>query len=207
MKLEVSVSIIKSKYDLEKTIEEVNCTSCDYIHLDVMDGEFVPNKTFDIDEITILLRKNIKPLDVHLMCKDVRKNVIRYADLMPRYITFHLEAVENIEEMIELIHSYGIKCGISIKPETNVESLLPYLDLIDLVLVMSVEPGMGGQSFMMESIEKINRLRKINKRNFKISVDGGINGDTVKYINSDMVVSGSYICTSSNYEKAVLSLR
>ena len=201
------MSFLKSRLTPLETINELNWTSCDYLHVDVMDGIFVDNKTMDIDNLTLLLRKNVKPLDIHLMCKDIKKCVPIYADLMPKYITFHLEAVDNVDEIINYIHSYGIKCGISIKPETSVDELLPYLDKIDLVLVMSVNPGLGGQTFMMESIDKINKLRKLNKGNFKISVDGGINNETIKYVDVDIAVSGSYVCMSNDFEGAIRNLR
>lgn len=207
MKMEVSVSFLKTRLTPQETIEELNWTSCDYLHIDVMDGIFVDNKTMDIDEMTLLLRENIKPLDVHLMCSDLKKYIPLYADLLPKYITFHLESVDNVNEVIDFIHSYGIKCGISIRPETSVEELLPYLDKIDLVLVMSVNPGLGGQKFMMESIDKINKLRKLNKGNYKISVDGGINNETIKYVDVDIAVSGSYVCMSNDFEEAIRNLR
>ena len=207
MNMEVSVSFLKTRLTPQETISELNWTSCDYLHIDVMDGVFVDNETMHIDEITLLLRENIKPLDVHLMCSDLKKYIPLYADLMPKYITFHLEAVNNVDEIINFIHSYGIKCGISIKPETSVDELLPYLDNIDLVLVMSVNPGLGGQTFMMESIDKINKLRKLNKGNFKISVDGGINNETIKYVDVDIAVSGSYVCMSNDFEGAIRNLR
>ena len=207
MNMEVSVSFLKTRLTPQETISELNWTSCDYLHIDVMDGVFVDNETMNIDEITLLLRENIKPLDVHLMCSNLKKYIPLYADLMPKYITFHLEAVDNVDEIINYIHSYGIKCGISIKPETNVDELLPYLDKIDLVLVMSVNPGLGGQTFMMESTNKINKLRKLNKGNFKISVDGGINNETIKYVDVDIAVSGSYVCMSNDFEEAIRNLR
>lgn len=205
--MEVSVSFLKTRLTPQETISELNWTSCDYLHIDVMDGIFVDNKTMDIDEMTLLLRENIKPLDVHLMCSDLKKYIPLYADLLPKYITFHLEATDNVNELIDFIHSYGIKCGISIRPETSVEELLPYLDKIDLVLVMSVKPGLGGQKFMMESIDKINKLRKLNKGNYKISVDGGINDETIKYVDVDIAVSGSYVCMSNDFEEAIRNLR
>ena len=206
MRLKVSVSFIKNKYnDEKKAIEEINYTSADYIHVDIMDGKFVENKNYDINEVSLFLRENVKPLDVHLMCYDLEKYIVEYADLMPEFITFHLEATDKVDEMIDMVHSYGIKCGISIKPDTDVNELLPYLDKIELVLVMSVEPGKGGQKFMPIAIDKINELRKLN-RNIIISVDGGINDETVKLVNSDMVVSGSYVCMSNNYEEKIKQL-
>lgn len=207
MRLKVSVSFIKNKYNNEKkTIEEINYTSADYIHVDIMDGKFVENKNYDINEVSLFLRENVKPLDVHLMCYDLEKYIVEYADLMPEFITFHLEATNKVDEIIDMIHSYGIKCGISIKPNTSVKELFPYLDKIELVLIMSVEPGMGGQKFMPIAIDKINELRKINK-NVIISVDGGINDETVKLVNSDMVVSGSYVCMSEDFEEKINKLK
>ena len=204
--MKVSVSFIKNKYnDEKKAIEEINYTSADYIHVDIMDGKFVENKNYNINEVSLFLRENVKPLDVHLMCYDLEKYIVEYADLMPEFITFHLEATDKVDEMIDMVHSYGIKCGISIKPDTDVNELLPYLDKIELVLVMSVEPGKGGQKFMPIAIDKINELRKLN-RNIIISVDGGINDETVKLVNSDMVVSGSYVCMSNNYEEKIKQL-
>ena len=125
---------------------------------------------------------------------------------MPKFITFHLEATDKVNEMIDMIHSYGIKCGISIKPNTSVKELLPYLNKIELVLVMSVEPGKGGQKFMPIAIDKINELRKLNK-NIIISIDGGINDETVRLVNTDMVVSGSYVCMSDNFEEKINKLK
>ena len=204
MRLKVSVSFIKNKYnDEKKTIEAINYTSADYIHVDIMDGKFVENKNYDINEISLFLRENVKPLDVHLMCCDLEKYIVEYADLMPKFITFHLEATDKVNEMID---SYGIKCGISIKPNTSVKELLPYLNKIELVLVMSVEPGKGGQKFMPIAIDKINELRKLNK-NIIISIDGGINDETVRLVNTDMVVSGSYVCMSDNFEEKINKLK
>ena len=140
------------------------------------------------------------------MCCDLEKYIVEYADLMPEFITFHLEATDKVNEMIDMIHSYGIKCGISIKPNTSVKELLPYLDKIELVLIMSVEPGKGGQKFMPIAIDKISELRKLNK-NIIISVDGGINDETVRMVNTDMVVSGSYVCMSDNFEKNIEILK
>ena len=206
MRLKVSVSFIKNKYNNEfRTIYDINYTSADYIHVDIMDGKFVDNKNYDINDVVKFLDGNTKPLDVHLMCYDLEKYIVEYADLLPEFITFHLEATDKVNELIDMIHSYGIKCGISIKPNTSIKELLPYLDKIELVLIMSVEPGKGGQKFMPIAIDKINKLRKLNK-NIIISVDGGINNETVKLVNTDMVVSGSYVCMSDNYEEKIMQL-
>lgn len=207
MRLKVSVSFIKNKYNNEsKTIYDINYTSADYIHVDIMDGKFVDNKNYDINDIIKFLDGNTKPLDVHLMCYDLEKYIVEYADLLPEFITFHLEATDKVNELIDMIHSYGIKCGISIKPETSIDKLIPYLDKIELVLVMSVEPGKGGQKFMPIAIDKINELKKLNK-NIIISVDGGINDETVRLVNSDMVVSGSYVCMSDSFEGNIEKLK
>ena len=205
--MKVSVSFIKNKYNSEfRTIYDINYTSADYIHVDIMDGKFVDNKNYDINDVVKFLDGNTKPLDVHLMCYDLEKYIVEYADLLPEFITFHLEATDKVNELIDMIHSYGIKCGISIKPDTSVSELIPYLDKIELVLIMSVEPGKGGQKFMPIAIDKINELRELNK-NVIISVDGGINDETVKLVNSDMVVSGSYVCMSDSFEKAIDRLK
>lgn len=203
--MKICVSYLKSKNNLINTINELNNTICDYIHIDVMDGDFVENKTYEINEVINALKMNNKPLDVHLMCNNVKKYIIEYADLMPEYITFHLEVNENIEELINLIHDYNIKCGISIKPNTPVEKLIPYLDKIDLVLIMSVEPGKGGQKFIESTPEKIKQLKKLNSQ-VLISVDGGINNETIKKIDTDMAVSGSYICMNDDYNKQIEQL-
>lgn len=206
--MKICASYLKSKYDLITTIDKLNNSLCDYIHIDVMDGEFVENTTYDINTIINALRMNNKPLDVHLMVKNIKKYIIEYADLLPEYITFHLEIDEDINEIIDIIHSYNIKCGISIKPNTKIEELIPYLNKIDLVLIMSVEPGKGGQTYIPNTINKIKQLRKLNKE-IQISVDGGINDKTIKdikkYIN--MAVSGSYICMKEDYNKPIINLK
>ncbi len=208
MKLKICASYLKSKYNLSTTIDKLNNSLCDYIHIDVMDGEFVNNKTYDINTIINSFRMNNKPLDVHLMVKNVKKYIIEYADLLPEYITFHLEIDEDINEIIDIIHSYNIKCGISIKPNTDINKLKPYLDKIDLILIMSVEPGKGGQTFIPSTIDKLKKLRKINKK-IIISVDGGINNETIKDIKKyiDMAVSGSYICMKEDYNQQIINLK
>ena len=208
--MKVSTSILSVKDDLQKCVYELNNTNTDYIHLDIMDGIFVENTTWSIDTLRNVLTYNSKPLDVHLMVADVKSYVDLYATLKPEYITFHYEAIDDINEMINYIKSLGIKVGLSIKPNTKIEEIYEYLPKVDLVLVMSVNPGMGGQEFIMGTTQKVNGLKdyKINNNlNYLISVDGGINGDTVKLIrNADITVSGSYI-TSNNYNDAINILK
>ena len=211
MKLSVSILSFKDDISIDKNIEKLNACLIDYIHLDIMDGKFVPNKTWTIDEVKEI--SSLKPckLDVHLMVDDVKKYVNDFAILNPKYITFHYEAVKNPIEIINLIKSYNIKVGISIKPETDVNCLLPFLDLVDLVLVMSVNPGFGGQKFLTTSKQKIDSLANLRiQNNYKyiIEVDGGINDETIKDCkNCDMVVVGSYITKSSNYVESIKCLK
>ncbi len=199
----IAVSILGIKDNLEK-IHEVENSSTEYIHLDIMDGKFVSN---EIDMRGIYT----KPLDVHLMVENVEDYINKYKLLNPDYITFHYEAVEDPHEIIAYIHSLNIKAGISINPDTPVEVLLPYLDYVDLVLVMSVVPGEGGQEFIESSKDKIDTLyslRENNEYNYLIEVDGGINNETLLLAsNADMFVIGSYITKNSNYEETIQNIR
>lgn len=201
----ISISVLGIKDNIEKLME-IDQLSSKYIHLDIMDGIFVSNKT-DMSNLPLMTT----PKDVHLMVKDVKKYIDIYKKYNPEYITFHLEVDDNINELIDYIHSLGIKVGISIKPNTQVLELIPYLDKIDLVLVMSVEPGYGGQSFMMNSISKIevlNKLRKENNYHYLIEIDGGINNETKKLVpDCDIYVVGSYITSSDDYEYRLSSLK
>lgn len=209
--MQISVSYLTSYYSKEKTIDLLEKTSADYIHVDLMDGGFVPAKNIEMNDVLKLLRNHEKPLDIHLMTFDPIIYIDELANLKPTYITFHIEATKDIIKTIELIKNYNIKVGISLKPNTNLLELMPYLSFVDLVLIMSVEPGAGGQSFIPKSVNRLQELIKIRKENnltFKISMDGGINNETIKKVKElDMVVSGSYICKSQNYEEKINSLR
>lgn len=206
--MKVAVSFIKSNYDEKETIKLIEQSKADYIHVDIMDGKFVKNKTYTFGDIELFTRGISKPLDVHLMVDNPQMYVRNYSLLNTEYITFHLEAVDNVNKMIDLIHEYGIKCGISIKPNTDIKKLIPYLDKIEQVLIMTVEPGEGGQSFMKDMVKKIDYLLKLKSRNFIVSCDGGINNETIKYVKDiDMVVSGSYVCMSDNYNERINNLK
>lgn len=209
--MKISVSYLKSKYDLKTTIDKIEKTDAEYIHVDVMDGNFVDNKTYGYEELESILKNTKKPLDVHLMVDNPIKYILDYKNLKPEFITIHSEINQNIEDLIDLIHSYGIKTGISIKPKTSIENIENLLYKIDNILIMSVEPGMGGQKFMDSIIYKIdilNKLRKENNYNYLISLDGGINNETIEKIkNVDFAISGSFICMSDDYQKQIDLLR
>lgn len=208
--MKVAVSFLKSKYDLKTTIDKINNTNAEYIHVDIMDGEFVDNKSYEYHEIENVLA-NSKPLDVHLMVKNPIKYILDYKKLKPVYITIHSEIKSNIKDLIDLIHSFGIKAGISIKPKTSIEEIKDILHVVDNVLIMSVEPGLGGQEFMDSVIYKIdilNRLRKENNYNYVISIDGGINNKTINKVKDvDFVISGSFICMSDDYQERINELK
>ena len=197
--MKVSVSILSSSIKAADITKKLDKTVADYIHLDIMDGKFTENKTWTFSEVKKIISYSKLPLDVHLMVNNPEKYIEDYAMLNTSYLTFHYEAVKDIEKMINMIKEYGLKVGISICPETNVEVLFPYLKDIDQVLIMSVVPGKSGQSFIETSPEKINKLKEeIINQNTKtiISVDGGINDETAllcKEAGVDMLVSASYI--------------
>lgn len=205
--MKISVSYLSSINDLERCIKLLDNTTCDYIHYDVMDHIFVPNETPSLSKIIHIFNKSQKKKDIHLMVKDVKKYIDEYKVLHPELITFHLEAVDNPMDIISYLKSLNIKIGIAIKPNTSIDDIKPYLGLIDLVLVMSVEPGFGGQKFMNNSIDKINKLNELRKDNhysYLIEVDGGINDQNIsKCGNVDIAVVGSFITKSDNFQEQI----
>lgn len=207
--MEISTSILSIKDNLKENIDKLNNLDISYIHLDIMDGLFVKNTTWHAKELIYPLTNNKKSLDVHLMVNDVLSYVDEFKALNPQYITFHYEASCDIMNLISYIKALNIKVGISIKPNTDIKVLDKYLKYIDLVLVMSVEPGMGGQKFLDSAISKIDYLVDIRKKynyNYKISVDGGINDLTIKKVKSDIAVVGSFI-TNGNYLENINRLK
>ena len=209
----VAPSILSA--DFSKLQEEVDDVSlAKFLHIDVMDGHFVPNITIG-PAVIKNLKKNNMIFDVHLMISDPKKYALDFIKAQADYITFHYEALSSIEEMVELIdyiHSFNVKAGISIKPNTKPEVLKPLLDKLDLVLVMSVEPGFGGQKFLDSAIDKIKYYKneKINNNyNYLIEVDGGINEETadiVKKAGVEVIVAGTYIFKNSNRNEIIKSL-
>ncbi len=208
----ISVSFLTSK-DIPKTLKKLNDTNAEFIHLDVMDGKYVNNKTLPFSEMKHIYEFTDKRLDVHLMVESPSKYIKNYASLNTEYISIHLDTKEDLLANLKLIKSYGIKAGIAINPDEEVSLLIPYLPYIDLILVMGVNPGMGGQKFISKTIDKLKELRVLKKEypnfKFKVSVDGGVN-DVVasKIINyTDILVSGSYVLDSDDYQKQINSLR
>lgn len=197
--MKVSVSVLSSSINACDITKKLDNTQADYIHLDIMDGKFVENKTWTFSEVKKIISYSKLPLDVHLMVKDPLKYLDDYAMLNTIYFTFHYEAVKDVKGTIEKIKEYGLKVGIAICPDTNEEVLYPYLKDIDQVLVMSVFPGASGQSFIENSLNKIKTIKEEILRqntNTVVSVDGGINDETAllcKEAGLDMLVSASYI--------------
>lgn len=199
----ISASLLSCREDLENITKEYNSLNIDFIHMDIMDGKFVPFNSFTSDEIEKIVNTTNKPLDVHLMVEKPENYLEYYSKLNTSFITIHYE-IPNYLDIIKKIKDLGIKVGISIKPSTKVEEIYDILPLIDLVLVMSVEPGQGGQKFMPEALDKINKLhKKIENLNLNvlISVDGGINNNSAiecKKNGAQMLVIGSALANSSN---------
>lgn len=210
--MKVSVSILGLN-DRKKAISLLNNTNCDYIHIDVMDGCFVPNKQFTTEEINNLRIISKKKFDVHLMVDNPREYIENLDISNIEYIIVHSEIAKDINELLDLIKSYNVKCGLSIKPNTDISILTPYLNKLDLILVMSVEPGFSGQEFISNSLDKVSKLKQIIKNNnldIVMAIDGGINGSNaslVKKSGIDMVVSGSYVTNSLDYQDKINDLR
>lgn len=208
--MKLAVSFLKTPYTKEETIAKIEQTSADFIHVDLTDGLFVEDNNFSWEEMWILLKNRKKPLDIHLMTLDVEHHIKNARSLKPESISFQWEATKDIKECIELIKEHGIKCGIAMSPSTAVEEFIPYLEKIDYILVLSVEPGRGGQKFIPETIDKLKELKKYqDQHQFLIEVDGGINAKTIELVKdyADILVSGSYICESNDFEERVQFLK
>ena len=209
MKTIISPSILGGSFsNMEKTISELDMSKVEYIHFDVMDGDFVPNLTFGPQFISDLRLKTNKIFDVHLMIHRVDKFLDDYIKAGSNIITFHYEIDENINHIIDRIKKENIKAGIAIKPNTSWEKIKKYLHLVDQVIIMTVEPGFGGQSFLMDQVEKIKNISHyIKKNNLKvdIEIDGGVNYDTGKLsidAGANILVAGSFLFKQSNLTDA-----
>ena len=203
--IKIAPSILSSDFSkLGEVLEELNQSGAEMVHVDVMDGHFVPNITFGPPVIKKIRKYSTLPFDVHLMIAPVHKYIKDFADAGADIITVHPEATDNLVQTIELIKSLVKKAGVSLNPKTTLDSILPVLHLVDLVLVMSVNPGFGGQKFMPEVLSKVKELRaKIDqeKLNIDIEIDGGIDFETAKLAKDagvDILVSGTTLFDSKD---------
>ena len=207
--MEISTSILNADDRIE-AIVKLNRTNHSYVHVDVMDGNFVSDTQFNVNEIRAVNVVSNYPLDVHLMVDDPMKYINKLNDLNIKYITFHVEIKKNVSKIISKIKELGYGVGLSIKPDTDIEELVPYINDIDMILVMSVEPGKGGQKFIDKTIDRIKKIKKIidkNKYNIKIEVDGGIDDKSITMLDGvDIAVVGSYIIKSDNYSSRINKL-
>ena len=199
-KIQISPSILSADFSqLGSEIKKLEQGGADLIHVDVMDGHFVPNLTIGPPVIKNLRKYTKLPFDVHLMISPVHEYIEKYADAGADIITIHPEATDNLKESINLIKKIGKKVGVSLNPKTKIKTLIDQIENIDLVLIMSVNPGFGGQKFMPEVLNKIRELKKIKdegKYHFDIEVDGGINFSNSKMVleaGADILVSGTTV--------------
>ena len=213
MKTIISPSILSADFaNLERDIKLIEKHGADWVHIDVMDGHFVPNITIGVPVVKSLKKITNLLLDVHLMIENPDKYTEPFAKAGADILTFHYEAVsENkIIEIIDKIKSYNMKAAISIKPKTKPQVLLPYLNKVDMVLIMTVEPGFGGQEVMPDCAEKIKFIKENSPSDMIIQVDGGINdktGKICKDLGANSLVAGSYIYNSKDIKQAINLLK
>ncbi len=215
LKIAPSTDPIKSVHDIVKYAESIKHVA-DFLHCDIMDGEFVENKTYSYTSLSLINEKTLLPLDVHLMIKNPHKYIDKFLKAGANILTIHYEAYSDKKQLIndlKYIGSTGTLAGLSIKPKTPISEIIPYLSFLDVVLVMSVEPGKSGQPFIDDTYQKVVQLNKIKSDydvDFLIEVDGGINptvSQNLKRYGANILVSGSYVYNSENKQEAIKSLR
>lgn len=214
MKMKVAPSILSADFGkLNEDIEAICNGGCDLIHIDVMDGHFVPNMTIGPVVVSSVAKIASKPLDIHLMVEDNNFFIDLFSPLKPEYITFHIESEKHPHRIIQKLKSLNIKAGIVLNPHTSPRTIEYLLEDLDMVLLMSVNPGFAGQKFIPSVIEKAKELKELIKsknRNCLIEVDGGVNNKNIEKLKDagvDIVVAGSYVYGSDNYKKAIGSLQ
>ena len=210
----VAPSILSADFgNLEKEIKSICEAGCDLVHVDVMDGHFVPNLTIGPVVVEPVSKVSSKPLDIHLMVENTNFFVDLFAPLKPKYLSFHIESEKHPHRLIQKIRSLGISPAITLNPHTKVEDIEYLLEDLDMVLLMSVNPGFGGQKFIPSVIEKAKKLKELIKKrnpNCLIEVDGGVSDKNIKELKDagvDVVVAGSFVFGSSDYKKAIDSLK
>jgi ribulose-phosphate 3-epimerase len=213
-KVLIAPSILSADYlNFGRDIARLEKAGADIIHIDVMDGVFVPNITFGAGLVKYIRNITKLPLDCHLMIVNPDKYIESFAEAGADYITVHYEVCRELRKTLKSIRKFGVKAGVSLNPDTQITKILPFLEEADLALVMSVFPGFGGQKFIMESVGRIMELKESvlkKKQSVKIEVDGGVNEETAPLINeagADILVAGSAVFSSKNIKQAIKNLR